>query len=317
MRLSPWFFNLPSSEEKKELLDREISALLEKRAIEIVPPPVGGGFYVNIFLVSKANGGFRPVMDLSTLNSYINCPKFKMETTRSISKSLIKGHWAASLDLKDAYLHIPINISFRKFLRFAYKGMVYQCRALPFGLNIAPLVFTKMMMLPISVAHQLGISVHSFLDDWLITAETSNRSEEDDANPNRLGPYHQQREIRTDSISGSDISRDKVQTRLRLHVSLTQESTKNSAQSHRHKKAEISYSKANLQSTGSTLLSLRSGSSEQIETEANSILVRIPVESLSEDAGLSHSVAHDLKKIFRALDENGRLSGWCPVQSCP
>jgi len=156
---------LPTSVDKRQLLHQEIMSLLQKGAIEPVTHPVSPGFYVKLFLVQKASGGFRPVMDLSRLNKYIQCPTFKMKTTRSITRTLSQGLLAASLDLQDAYLHIPINKSFRKYLRFAYLGKIYQCRAIPFGLNITPLVFTRMMKLPIKVAHSLWVSVHSFLDD--------------------------------------------------------------------------------------------------------------------------------------------------------
>jgi len=172
LRVDPWYFNLPLSQEKAELLHLEIMALLEKGAIELVTPPMQPGFYVNLFLVTKASGGFRPVMDLSALNKYIICPKFKMESPRSITRALVKGQWAASLDLKDAYLHVPVNKQYRKYLRFAYRNQIYQCRALPFGLNIAPLVFTKLMQIPVGYAHRMGVKVHTFLDDWLILAES-------------------------------------------------------------------------------------------------------------------------------------------------
>ena len=52
--------------------------------------------------------------------------------------SLIPGEWVSSIDLSDAYLHIPIHPSSRKYLRFCYKAQVFQFTSLPFGLATAP-----------------------------------------------------------------------------------------------------------------------------------------------------------------------------------
>ena len=80
--------------------------------------------------------------------------------------------WTTSLDLSDAYFHIPIAPCHRHFLRFAWMGKVYAFKALPFGLAIAPLVFTKIMQAPLGHLHSRGIKVHAYLDDFLVKAGT-------------------------------------------------------------------------------------------------------------------------------------------------
>ncbi|VDI54722.1 Hypothetical predicted protein [Mytilus galloprovincialis] len=60
-----------------------------------------------LFLVPKKNGKMRPVLDLSVLNQYLVVPHFKMETNRSIRSTVHLGTWTTSLDLMDAYFHIP------------------------------------------------------------------------------------------------------------------------------------------------------------------------------------------------------------------
>ena len=117
-------------------------------------------------------GGWRPVIDLSILNQYLVIPHFKMETNRSIRASVSQDMWTTSLDLSDAYFHIPIAPCHRHFLRFAWMGKVYAFKALPFGLAIAPLVFTKIMQAPLGHLHSRGIKVHAYLDDFLVKAGT-------------------------------------------------------------------------------------------------------------------------------------------------
>ncbi|CAJ0955082.1 unnamed protein product [Ranitomeya imitator] len=57
--------------------------------------------------------------------------------------SLEKGEFLASIDIKDAYLHILIFPSHQQFLRFTFWDEQFQFVALSFGLATAPRVFTK------------------------------------------------------------------------------------------------------------------------------------------------------------------------------
>ena len=48
------------------------------------------GFYSNVFLVRKASGGWRPVIDLKNLNSHIHAPHFRMFSSKFGSKLRLK-----------------------------------------------------------------------------------------------------------------------------------------------------------------------------------------------------------------------------------
>ena len=134
-----------------------------KGAIEVVRTP-SPGFYSGLFLVPKAGGAWRPIIDLSALNAHIQCPSFN----GSLLKTLQKGQWLTILDLKDAYFHIPIHPSYRQYLRFCHEGVVWQFRAFPFRLNTAPRVFTAVTAPVVDYAHLNGLSLHVYLDDWLL-----------------------------------------------------------------------------------------------------------------------------------------------------
>ena len=122
---------------RAQALRQEVEAMLAKGALEIVRDP-GPGFYSRLFLVEKASGGWRPVIDLSHLNEFVQLTRFKMETVASVLLSVREGDFLAFLDLKDVYFQIPIHPSSRKLLRFTSEGMAYQFRALCFGLSTAP-----------------------------------------------------------------------------------------------------------------------------------------------------------------------------------
>ena len=126
------------AQQKDQALATCIQSLLSKNAIERVENVKSLGFYSRLFLVPKPHQRWRPVIDLSRLNTFLHVEKFKMETPESIRTSLIPGEWVSSIDLSDAYLHIPIHPSSRKYLRFCYKAQVFQFTSLPFGLATAP-----------------------------------------------------------------------------------------------------------------------------------------------------------------------------------
>ena len=117
-----------------------IQSLLSKNAIERVENVKSLGFYSHLFLVPKPHHRWRPVIDLSRLNTFLLVERFKMETPQFIRTSLIPGEWVSSIDLSDTYLYIPIHQNSRKYLRFCHKSQVFQFTSLPFGLAKAPQV---------------------------------------------------------------------------------------------------------------------------------------------------------------------------------
>ena len=142
-------FPLIQSEYKarqKELGDQalatSIQSLLSKNAIERVENVKSLGFYSHRFLGPKPHQRWRPVIDLSRLNTFLHVEKFIMETPESIRTSLIPGEWVSSIDLSDTYLHIPIHPNSRKYLRFSHRSQVFQFTSLPFRLATAPQVVT-------------------------------------------------------------------------------------------------------------------------------------------------------------------------------
>ena len=166
---SPIPMSQTSDKEKFRLLSEEVQSLLLKSVIEEIPPTQSTpGFYSRLFLVPKKTGGMRLVIDLSILNSYLSVPHFKMETNRSIRACILPGMLTTKLDLSDAYFHIPISLASRKFLRFVWNNKVYQFLAVPFGLAVAPQVFTRVFQTVIAHLHTLSIQAHSYLDDSLL-----------------------------------------------------------------------------------------------------------------------------------------------------
>ena len=121
-----------------------VSSGFVKGAIELALLP-SAGFYSRLFVVLKASGSWRPVIDLSTLNLRVLKTPFKVETLQSVLLSVRSGDWMVSLDLRDAYLQVPIHPDSRRYLRFVALNQVFQFKAFCFGLSTAPRVFTWVM----------------------------------------------------------------------------------------------------------------------------------------------------------------------------
>ena len=151
-------------------LNQELQDLLRKGAVE--PAPQSPGFYSRLFLVKKASGSWRPIIDLSTLNDYITSSRFHMETPRSVLNSIRPGDWMISLDLQDACLQVPVHHDSRRFLRFVVDGKPFQFRVLCFGLTTTPQVFTRIMAPVSAILHRHGVRMLRYLDDWLILASS-------------------------------------------------------------------------------------------------------------------------------------------------
>ena len=84
--------------------------------------------------------------------------------------SLQTGEWVTSLDFSNAYFHILINQRSQKYLRFFLYNQTFQFTALPFGLAMAPLEFTKVVKEVKLMAQSRGIQIHQYLDNRLLRA---------------------------------------------------------------------------------------------------------------------------------------------------
>ena len=166
----------PKGSLKWSSLNQSVQELRNKGAIE--PAPLSPGFYSRLFLVRKATGEWRPIIDLSSLNVFVHCPSFTMETPRSILRALLQGQWLTSLDLKDAYFHIGIHPADRRYLRFCHNGTSWQFTVLPFGLSTSPRVFTKILKPVPAYAHLHRVKLHMYLDDWLLNPGTRQEAHE-------------------------------------------------------------------------------------------------------------------------------------------
>ena len=168
---------------KKELQEA-VDNLLEKGGIEPVRRSCSQGSFSRLFLLPKKTGELHPVIDLSTLNRHLVVPHFQMEATQSVRAAIWTGEWALSIDIRNAYLHVPMSPAVQKFLCFCINHRTYQFTCLPFSLTTSLRAFTKLiqpftkLIQPVVVVqllrHQGLVYTHGnvYLDDWLIWVDS-------------------------------------------------------------------------------------------------------------------------------------------------
>ena len=172
---TPYPFKL--SEEEKGIIDGEVQKLGEKQVIEEVTP-VWDQVISNVFLRPKPDGQYRMILDLTELNKKVQYEHFKMTSLNTALELMRPGCWMASVDLKDAYYSVPVEEGDRKFLRFIWRGRLFQFRVLPNGLSCAPRIFTKLLTPVYAELRERGHECFPYIDDSFVVADTEEECRE-------------------------------------------------------------------------------------------------------------------------------------------
>jgi hypothetical protein len=155
---------------EQQVLDQKLNSMLQEGVIKAVNP-VKHHFVSPIF-VKEETDKYRPIVDFKRLNSNIEYEKFKMETLADVKDTLQQGDWMIKIDLKDAFLSVPLSPKIRKLARFSWRGILYECLTLMFGMAPAPRIFTNLMKVPMAVLRRLLIRIIIYIDDMLLMART-------------------------------------------------------------------------------------------------------------------------------------------------
>ena len=129
-------------------------------------------FVSTIFARQKKDGKHRMILNLSKLNDYVEYHHFKMDTLETAIKLITTGCYMVSIDLSDAYYSVPIHVKDQKYLKFTWRGKLYQFTALPNGLSSGPREFTKLLKPPFSHLRSLGHIIVGYIDDTLLTTQS-------------------------------------------------------------------------------------------------------------------------------------------------
>jgi ribonuclease HI len=163
-RLRPFRAQKAMRSEYQRLLNEELA---EGVVCEV---PLWEAKWLNpTFLVPKAGGRFRKILDCRRLNEEMRSRHFKMETAEDVLQLARPGDWATSLDFRSAFNHICVDVGLRPYLCFLFGGRCYQYRAMPFGLKQAPRTFTRLMKRAVTaVRERWRVRMVFYMDDSLL-----------------------------------------------------------------------------------------------------------------------------------------------------
>ena len=158
-------------EKEARIIDTEISDLPSKGVItESVHER--DEFISTIFLRPKKDGTHRMILNLKSLNQHVTYYHFKMDTIHTAVEMMTPGCYMCSVDLKSAYYSVAIAPSDHKYLKFSWRGKLYQFTCFPNGLAFCPRKFTKLLKPVYSTLRNLGHLSVAYIDDSYLQADT-------------------------------------------------------------------------------------------------------------------------------------------------
>ena len=171
----PWQDHVPKeisfTPHEQNIIGEEISKLLEKGVI-VETHHIPGEYISTIFIRPKKDGGHRLILNLKNLNDHVEYHHFKMDTLQSAIRLMKQNCFMASVDLRDAYYSVPIDSEHQKFLRFTWRGKLFQFVCLPNGLACAPRLFTKILKPVYATLRQKGHLNVGYIDDSYLQGDT-------------------------------------------------------------------------------------------------------------------------------------------------
>jgi hypothetical protein len=123
-----------------------------------------------MFLVPKNGGTFRAVVDYRALNKCIEVESFPLPDIHSAFHWFAKAKYFTTLDLNQAYYHIPLSAAAKQYTAFCTDWNLYQYTRVPFGLATGAQVLTK--LLDMVFQDIKFVYIYHYLDDVVIYSES-------------------------------------------------------------------------------------------------------------------------------------------------
>ena len=162
-------YRLPQTQ--KDEIKRQVQELLEKDLIEFST----SNYNSPLIIVPKKSQNntqkWRLCVDYRLLNRKLIPDKFPIARIDDILDNLGKTKYFSILDLHSGFHQIPLAESSRPYTAFSTDNGFYQWKVLPFGLNIAPNSFSRMMAMAFS--ELCPNKAFTYIDDLICIGATS------------------------------------------------------------------------------------------------------------------------------------------------
>ena len=161
--------------EQMKIVRAEVAGFLKKgavRKLSLSEARATPGYYSKLFCVPKPGNKWRMIIDMRGLNSCILKHGFKMQGVKDVRNLLTPGMFGGVIDISDAYYHISVHKSARRYCRFILDGVVYEYLGLPMGLSCSPRIFTRVSKAAADWLRKRGVLLVIYIDDILVLGTT-------------------------------------------------------------------------------------------------------------------------------------------------
>lgn len=167
------------STEANKIINEQIDKYLEKKFIV----RSSGRFASPIVLTYRKDGRPRVCMDFRKLNKNTKKSAYPLPLMDTILDALFEANIISTIDLTDAFHHVPIHPDSREYTGFVVPGRgQFEWVRMPFGLTNSPATFQELTVrLKEKFVEHIRINnlpehyvdqVHAYLDDWIIISIT-------------------------------------------------------------------------------------------------------------------------------------------------
>ncbi|KAA6364247.1 MAG: hypothetical protein EZS28_040226 [Streblomastix strix] len=150
----------------------EYQIMLEEEMKENIVIPIKKEqikWYSPTFMIKKANGKWRKILDAKALNKQIADFHFKMHDSIEVKQTIRFGDGSTSRDLTSAFHHLIVQTELQPYLDFEFQNNHYIYRAMPFGTEHQPIYFaTAMEPIMQQIRMKIEIRIINYVDDILL-----------------------------------------------------------------------------------------------------------------------------------------------------
>ena len=150
-------------EKAKDIIQAMIQEMIDKDIIE----PSYAAYLSPIVLINKPDGSKRMCIDYRAVNTKIKIDIHPLPRLDELIDDVSGHNYYCTLDLKDAYYQCLLDHESRDVTTFSDGKNLYRFKRLPFGLSVAPAIFTRVMQEVLRPLLKLGF-IKNYLDDVII-----------------------------------------------------------------------------------------------------------------------------------------------------
>ncbi|KAA6359324.1 MAG: hypothetical protein EZS28_045150 [Streblomastix strix] len=120
------------------------------------------------FVIPKAGGKFRKILDCREVNRATEQLHFKIESTQELMEVIQLGDSATILELEKVYLHFRVEENLNNYFDFRFERQDYVFTGFPFGWVRSPAIFCSTLRVAIkTIQEQVGVRLVAYMDDLL------------------------------------------------------------------------------------------------------------------------------------------------------